>query len=208
MAVRFSRRRSFTRSTSGYPRGMYERALEQAADDLGRRRRRAIHTGVLGVAAASAALATVWFSIPLAAALAAGAFLEALLAAAALDARRQLVARLALQPAAYALPEVAAFGARAARPPQRARLAAWLAEVVAEAGTPFSLCLGDRVALVAHELEALACELVSPARSMEPASAVACRRLLTHMTESPLYNPGIPVGDLHAALHRIRAGIA
>jgi len=187
---------------------MYERALEQAAHDLDRRRRGAIQAVMLGIAAASAALVTVWFSVPLAAALAAGAFLEVLLAAAALDARKQLVARLALQPAAYALPEVAAYGARAAQPPQRARLAAWLAEVVAEAGTPFSLCLGDRVALVAHELEALARELVSPARSMEPASVVACRRLLTHMTESPLYNPGVPVGDLHAALYRIRAGIA
>jgi hypothetical protein len=187
---------------------VYERALEQAAHDLDRRRRRAVHAGVLGIAAASAALAAVWFSIPLAVALGVGAFFEALLAAAALDGRRQLVARLALQPAAYALPEVAVYGARAAEAPQRLRLAAWLAEVVADAGTPFSLCLGDRVALVAHELESLARELVSPARSMEPASAVACRRLLTHMTESPLYNPGVPVGDLHAALHQIRAGIA
>lgn len=187
---------------------MHERALEQAAHDLVRRRRRAVQAGVLCGAAALAALAAVWFSIPLAAALGVGAFLEALLAAWAVDARRQLIARLALQPAAYALPEVAAYGARAAQPPQRARLAAWLADVVAEAGTPFSLCLGDRVALVAHELEALARELVSPARSVQPASAVACRRLLTHMTESPLYNPGVPVSDLYAALHRIRAGIA
>jgi hypothetical protein len=186
---------------------VYERALEQAAHDLARRRHRAVHAGVLGFAAAWASLAAVWFSIPLAAALGAGALLEALLAAAALDARRQLIARLALQPAAYVLPEVAAYGARAAQPPQRARLAAWLAELVAEAGTPFSLCLGDRVALVAHELEALARELVSPARSVEPVSAVACRRLLTHLAESPLYNPGVPVGELHAALHRIRAGI-
>jgi hypothetical protein len=186
---------------------VYERALEQAAYDLARRRHRARHAGLLGLSAATVSLAVVWYSIPLAAAVGAGALLEMLLAVSAVEARRQLVSRLALQPAAYALPEVAAYGARAAQPPQRARLAAWLAEVVAEAGTPFSLYLGDRVVLVAHELEALARELVSPARSVEPASAVACRRLLTHMAESPLYNPGVPVGDLHTALHRIRAGI-
>jgi NAD(P)-dependent dehydrogenase (short-subunit alcohol dehydrogenase family) len=69
---------------------------------------------------------------------------------------------------------------------------------------------GYRLVLAARsldKLEALAGELVSPARSVEPASAVACRRLLTHLAESPLYNPGVPVGELHAALHRIRAGI-
>lgn len=90
----------------------------------------------------------------------------------------------------------------------RRELVARLAEVVADSYTPHSLYLGDRVALVAHELEALARELASPARSVAPASAVACRRLLTHMTESPLYNPRLPVDDLHVALRRIRAGIA
>jgi hypothetical protein len=63
------------------------------------------------------------------------------------------------------------------------------------------------VALVAQELETLARDLASP-RSIAPASAVACRRLLTHMTESPLYNPRIPLDDLHLTLRRIRAGIA
>jgi hypothetical protein len=187
---------------------VYERALEQATHDLDRRRRRALHATALASAAFAAASAAVWFSMSVAVALVSGAVLEILVAAEATHGRRQLVARLALHPAAYVLPEVAAYGAEATRAPQRARLAAWLSEVVAEADGPYSLCLRERVKVVSHELEALARELVSPVRSIEPASAVACRRLLTHMTESPLYNAVLPLEDLQMALRRIRAGIA
>jgi hypothetical protein len=163
---------------------------------------------VLGAAAVAVALPALALSTPLAFALAAGGAFECVVALEAVHARRQLIARLALQPAAYELPEVAAYGTRAAELPQRARLAAWIVEIVAEARSPHSLYLGDRVDLVAGDLQALAHELVSPARSVAPESAVACRRLLTRMTESPLYNPGLPLEDLHLALHRIRAGIA
>jgi hypothetical protein len=163
---------------------------------------------VLGGAVGMVALPALAFSTPAALALIAGGLFECVVALEAVHARRQLIARLALQPAAYELPEVAAYGTRAAELPQRARLAAWIFEIVAEARSPHSLYLGDRVDLVAHDLQALANELVSPARSVAPESAVACRRLLTRMTESPLYNPGLPLEDLHVALHRIRAGIA
>jgi hypothetical protein len=187
---------------------VHERALEQAAHDLDQRRGRALQTTVLAGGAFAFACAAIWLSMPVAVAFATGALLEALVAAEAAHGRRQLVARLALQPAAYALPEVAAYGAEAAQPRQRARLAAWLSEVVADADARYSPCLCDRVKLVSRELEALARELISPMRSIEPASAVACRRLLTHMTESPLYNADLSVDDLRVALRRIRAGIA
>lgn len=187
---------------------MYERALELAADELRERRRRVVQTALLGTAAAAGAGVALPFSAPLAIALGTGALLEIFSALAAAYGRRQLVERLALHPAAYVLPEVAAYGAAAVRPSQRARLASWLVELVADAGAPQSLYLGERVRLVADELEALARELASPARSIEPSSAVACQRLLTHMAESPLYNPVVPVEDLHVSLRRIRAGIA
>jgi hypothetical protein len=186
---------------------MYDRALEEAARELDSRRRRAVHAATLAAGAGLAACAAAFISLPLSAALGAGALLEAVIAGTAANSRRELVARLALQPAAYALPEVAAYGTRVSEAPQRARLAAWLAEVVADSHTPHSLYLRDRVALVAQELETLARDLASP-RSIAPASAVACRRLLTHMTESPLYNPRVPLDDLHLTLRRIRAGIA
>lgn len=187
---------------------MEERALERAAHELDRQRQRGCQAAALAASAALAAGVAAMFSLPVAVALGAGAFLEALLAAVAVGRRHELVARLALEPAAYALPVVAAYGARVAQESQRARLAAWLVEVITEACMPHSLYLGDRVALVSQELEALARELVSPTRSVEPISAVACRRLLTHAVESPLYNPDLPLEDLHSALRRIRAGIA
>jgi hypothetical protein len=186
---------------------VYERAVEQTADDLGRRRRRAQQAAWLAVAALSAAGITAFFSLPIAAAFVAGALLEFVITADAVYRRRELVSHLALQPAAYALPEVAAYGEKATQLAQRARLAAWLSGVVADARAPHSLCLGYRVALVADELEALARALIAPGGSMEAPSAVACRRLLTDMVDSPLYNPGLPVGDLYDAIHRIRAGI-
>jgi hypothetical protein len=194
--------------TNGYPRGVHERGLEQAADDIGRCRRRASHAAWLSGAAALVGGIAAPFSLLLAAALLAGALVETLVAGHAVYRRAGVVSSLALHPAAYALPEVAAYGRKAAQPRQRARLAAWLSEVVAEAQAPHSLYLADRVALVAHELEALARELTSPRRSVEPVSAVACRRLLTNMIDSPLYNPRLPVDDLQVALRRIRAGIA
>ena len=164
-------------------------------------------TAVLGAAAGVTALPALVLSPSAALALVAGGVFECAVALEAVHARRQLIARLALQPAAYELPEVAAYGTRAAEPSQRARLAAWIFEIIAEARSPHSLYLGDRVDLVAQDLRALAHELVSPVRSVAPESAVACRRLLTRMTESPLYNPGLPLEDLHLALHSIRAGI-
>jgi hypothetical protein len=53
----------------------------------------------------------------------------------------------------------------------------------------------------------LAHELAAPAARVEPATAVACRRLVTRPVESPLYNPNLPEEDLRALLLRIRAGI-
>jgi hypothetical protein len=185
-----------------------DRDLEHAAHELRRRRRRGVTAAALAVAAGAVTLPALALSTPFALALAAGGLFERVVALEAVHARRQLIARLALHPAAYELPEVAAYGTRAAALPQRARLAAWIFEIVAEARSPHSLYLGDRVDLVAHDLQALARELVSPGRSVAPESAVACRRLLTRMTESPLYNPGLPLEDLQLALHRIRAGIA
>jgi hypothetical protein len=42
---------------------------------------------------------------------------------------------------------------------------------------------------------------------VQPATAVACRRLVTHPVQSPLYNPNLPEEDLAALLLRIRSGI-
>lgn len=184
------------------------RALEEAGDRLRHRRHRALEAGLLTAATGALAGLAALVSVPLAGALAVGAALEGAIALAAVAGRREQIARLALDPAAYVLPEVNRYGTRVARPSGRARLAAWLAEIAAGASPPGSLHLRDRAALVAQELDALARELASPALSVQPATVVACRRLLTRPVDSPLYNPRLPADELRLALRRIRAGIS
>jgi hypothetical protein len=180
--------------------------LEGAAEELRRRRRRAVEAAVLGAVASVLAGGALLVSSTLAVALAAGAALQTAIALAVADGRRELIARLALDPSAYVLAEVHRYGTRVAGPSRRARLAAWLFEVASEATLPGTLYLRDRVTLVANELEALAHELGS-AISVQPATVVACERLLTRPTESPLYNPRLPADDLRLALRRIRANL-
>src|SRR5262249_6404545 len=124
-----------------------------------------------------AALASLALSGRFAVALGIGAAVQVLISLRALAARRSRIATLALDPKAYTIPEVDRFGRRCLR--DRHRLALWLAEVVAHAGRPGSLYLGDRVARFRAELEALARALASRHARVTPASAVACRRLLT-----------------------------
>lgn len=183
------------------------RTIEGAAEELQRRRRRALESSALAALTAALAGVALLVSTQLAVALAAGAVVEAAIALAVLDRRRELIARLALNPAAYVLREVHRYGTRVAAPARRTRLAAWLVEIASEATVPGSIYLRDRVALVANELEALAHELRS-ALHVQPATVVACERLLTRPAESPLYNPCLPADDLKLALRRIRAGLS
>jgi hypothetical protein len=181
--------------------------LDQAANGLRRRRRRAREATALAVASSGLALAAAGVWPRLALPLAVGAAFQILVAGGWVVTRRDQIARLAVEPAAYVLADVERYGRRLTQPRQRARLAAWLAEIVAEAPNPWSLYLPDRVALFRGELAALAGELAMPTLCVEPASAAACRRLLTHAVESPLYNPRVPADDLRRALELIRAGI-
>jgi hypothetical protein len=184
------------------------RALEHAAADLRRRRRRAGEAALLAAATGVGAALASLLAEPLALPLLVGAVLEALLAVRALHSNRERVARLALDPAAYVLPEVQRYGHRLSALGQRARLSAWILEILAEAHLPGNLFLGERVLRFARELEELARDLVRPDACVQPASAVACTRLLTHTVESPLYNPRLPADDLRVAVRRIRSGIS
>lgn len=181
--------------------------IEQAASELRLGRRRAIERLIVTLAAATSAAATSTFSPRVAMALAAGAAVEGILAVSTVLYRRDLIARLALHPAAYALPEVERFGMRYARPQERARLAAWLDDIVVEARLPGSIYLADRVDAHAAELKLLARDFGRPVARVQPTSAVACRQLLAQAVDSPLYNPRVPVEDLLRAVAQIRSGI-
>lgn len=184
---------------------MVERDLERAAKELAARRRRTREAIVLAGIALTLAGLLGPVSRPVGIAFLAGSGVEACVAAVAALGRRELISRLALEPQAYVLPEVERYGATVAS--QRERLAAWLVEILVDAAHPGTIYLPDRVARHAGELRSLARELAAPDAAVRPPSAVACRRLLTHAVESPLYNPRLPADDLALALNRIRAGI-
>lgn len=181
--------------------------LDDAVAELATRRRQSWEAGALaavtGLLAVAAGLLAPRFTL----ALAAGAAVELLLAGSALFRRRNLLGRLAVQRSAYVIPEVKRYGCRFARLDRRRQLALSIRSLLDERRRRGTVCLPERVEAYAHELDALAAELLSPATEVDPPSAVACFRLLTEGVESPLYNPQLPVDDLGLVLSRIRAGI-
>jgi hypothetical protein len=180
--------------------------LDAAAQQIHERQRRAIEHFALALACAAAAL-PLWLVRPeLAVAVAIGAVVQLALSLYAIAVRRSQIARLALDRDAYAIPEVARYGERLAAPRQRQILADGIRTTIRDAFHPNSLCLGERVAAYARELEGIARLLRAPGVRVHPASVVWCRRLLTEAADSPLYNASLPKEDLGFVLHCIRAG--
>ncbi|MFN8162551.1 MAG: hypothetical protein U0R26_01730 [Solirubrobacterales bacterium] len=157
------------------------------------------------VALAAAVLVIVSTGLAIALGLGAACLLAAALAVG--GQRRELIGRLAVRGDAYVIPEVARYGRRAAAPAQLARLSDWLREAVDSCGDHYTWYVEERVLAYAEEIVTLASELRAPDVSVTPVSAVECKRLLTRMVESPLYNYRLPPENLRASLYRIRAGI-
>jgi hypothetical protein len=187
---------------------MHARELEAAAETLERKRRQVVHAFVAAVTVAAVAIAIGPSFTRIGLVLGIGAAFEVLLACAFWFDRRELIERLALDPAAYVIPAVASFGSRVAALRERERLAAWIRSVACEPERPGSFHLPDRARAFAREFETVAQELARPTATVQAPVAVACRRLLTRPVQSPLYNPNLPEEDLAALLRRIRAGIA
>lgn len=187
---------------------MTARDVEKAADRLAEKRLRTRNEIIAAVLAAILAVAFASFSIRLAVGCALGAFVGGVIAALSWTNRRELLESLALEPAAYSIEEVATLGSRVAAIDQRQQLAAWIRSLICGNGQWLELHLRERTRTHTPELEAVAREISLPAAQVHPASAMACRRLLTRPVQSPLYNPNLPEEDLTAALLRIRAGIS
>lgn len=187
---------------------MSAREVEQAGADVERSLHRAQRLLIAAIVVAALAIVAIPASPGFAVALAAGAALQVGAAVVLWVTRRERIERLALDPSAYVIPAVARFGARVCALRERRRLAAFIEAVVHDRGHPLELHLVGRAGHHAQLLDAVAHELASPAARVEPAVAVACRRLLTRPVESPLYNPNLPEEDLRALLLRIRAGIS
>lgn len=142
------------------------------------------------------------WNVDIAVSLAVAGVVELLLALGVTHARRERIATLARDSAAYWLPEVRRYGERCLEPRERARLVDWLHELTQLPDGVGCLCLAERLEAVRVELEWLAGRLASAA-TLNPSSVVACRRLLTHPSESGLYNSRVPEDDLRLAVRRI-----
>jgi hypothetical protein len=138
-----------------------------------------------------------------------GAVAGFLIASTATLSRKDRIARLALDPFAYELPEVASYAHRLARQLERERLADWILEILREAASlPGNRYVVPRVIRYADQLAALSDDLADPTAEIHPASAAAAHLLLTQAVDSPLYNPTLPDDLLPATITKIRLGIS
>jgi hypothetical protein len=181
---------------------VYARAVDQADERL--RDLRHEERGELGLAAAALAASVV--AAELLPALAAPLFIAGLvvgaLGARAMWRRWDLLDRLAGEHDAHVIAEVRAFASREATMDRRQSFAALI-----RASLRAATLTGDaRVLAVADELHALALELENGGFALDPAAAVACMRLLSDVSRSPLLNRQLPVEDLRSHVLRIRCG--
>lgn len=109
-----------------------------------------------------------------------------------------LVDRLADDRDAYTIPAVWEYAAREARMERRAYYAA-LIQSWTRTPQPWT-------AEITRELDELAHDLENEALELDPVAAVACRRLLTDPTVSPLFGGVSRAADLRSRIAQIRAG--
>ncbi len=124
--------------------------------------------------------------------------------------REHRLATLAIIPELTQLPEFAAKHKRLLSTRNRQALAAGLRRTAAPTQPPrrFDTCpvLTDRVAPVRAELFELA-DALERTNDLDPPSVALIHELLTNAC-SPLYNPNLPAGDLHAAISCAHSGIS
>jgi hypothetical protein len=120
----------------------------------------------------------------------------------ALYRRWDLVDRLLEERAAYAIAEVAGQASRIATIESRRRMACAIRTTLADPG----LLLEARVHATADQLDELAADLDDGGLVLDPACAVACRRLLYEYAGSPLLDPAVPPEELRSRLNQIRSG--
>jgi hypothetical protein len=181
---------------------MYARAVDNAAArlrDLRHEEREKL--GLAGLALALSLVATE-FDPELAVSLFLGAIFIGALGVRAIWRRWDLVERLSGDRDAYAISEVLDLARREATMERRHTFAALVRAWLDRSETD----VDERLRSVADELDALATELEDETLELDPASAVACLRLLTDVMESPLLNRHLPATDLRSRVRQIRAG--
>ena len=112
------------------------------------------------------------------------------------------VANTSGERAAYVLPDVLAHAAREATIERRRLYAESIRAMLAEP----DWASDGRARTVAEGLEALADDLEDEGLSLEPACAVACMRLVTDPSSSPLFRFDLSPEDLRSRVRQIRSG--
>jgi hypothetical protein len=181
---------------------MYAHAIQEAEAQLVELRQDEVQRGGLGVAALGASIAATVVYPPLALPLFLGGLTIAGLAVRAIWGHWDLVDRLADDRDAYLIPEVRAYAARDARADRRLAHAELIRTWT---GKP-TMAADARVVEYAHDLEDLARDLEDERLELDPACALACRRLLSDATVSPLLNNSLPGEGVRPWILRIRAG--
>ena len=181
---------------------MYARAIGEASSRLRELRQEEFED--LGLALLSIALALVATQVRpvLAMPLFLGGVVVAVFGVRALWRRWDLVDQLAGERDAYLIPEVMAYAVREATIDKRHTYAALIREELQQTG----LVCGDRVTPAVEELEELVRELEDERLALDPACAVACKRLLSDPSTSPLLNLAVPPEELRSRIRQIRSG--
>jgi hypothetical protein len=181
---------------------MYARAVQEAEAQLVEVRHDEWHRIALSAVALGASLATTAVYPPLVFPLFLGGLAVGILGIGAIWRHWDLVDRLADDVDTYLIPEVRAYAARDARMDRRLGHAelirSWTRQPERSADT--------RIAEFAEQLEELARELEDADLELDPACALACRRLLSDPTVSPLLNRALPHADVGSSIVRIQAG--
>jgi len=177
---------------------MHARAIDDAQVRLLDLRQDEVQDTTLAGVALSASLVSTVVCPPLVVPLFVGGLAMGMLGVLAIWRRWDLVDRLADDRDAYAIPQVREYAARDTRMARRVHFAA-LARSCTR--TPDA-----SIAEIADELEALARELEDTTLELDPAAALACRRLLTEPTASPLFGDPVVSQDIRSCISRIRAG--
>lgn len=177
---------------------MYARAVDDAGTRLRELRNEEWDDHALAGAALGLAMGATEYAPPLALPFFVGGLALGLLGIRALWRHWDLVDRLADEPAAYAIPEVLASALRETTRGRRQRYAALIRHHLEPTTTSRSMRLDD----AAEELAALADEFEDEALELSPAGTVACSRLVSEPTQSPLLNPALPQDELRSSAHR------
>jgi len=177
---------------------MHARAIDEAQARLFELHNDEIQDIALGGVALAASLASTALFPALAVPLFVGGVTMEILGIRALWRHWDLLDRLADDCDAHAIRQVREYAARDTRMARRVHFAA-LARSCTR--TPDA-----SIAEIADELEALARELEDTNLELDPAAALACRRLLTEPTASPLFGDPVVSQDIRSCISRIRAG--